>query len=95
MQPITQEFDCVTIFFGDIIGFDELVADCSPTEVSLLQLKIIIKLSLQLIDFMNILYGNLDERFKKFQVYNLPTMGVDDFMVYYLHNILYYLFLVL
>ena len=36
MQPIIQEFDCVTIFFGDIIGFDELVADCSPTEVTLL-----------------------------------------------------------
>ena len=39
MQPIIQEFDCVTIFFGDIIGFDELVADCSPTEVTLFQLR--------------------------------------------------------
>ena len=38
----------------------------------------------QLIDFMNLFHGNLDERFKKFQVYDLPTMGVDDFMVYYL-----------
>ena len=35
----------------------------------------------QLIDFMNLFYGNLEERFKKFQVYNVPTMGMDDFMV--------------
>ena len=41
MQPITQEFDCVTIFYGDIIGFDELVADCSPTEVTLLVIFIL------------------------------------------------------
>ena len=30
---------------------------------------------------MNLFYGNLDERFKKFQVYNVQTMGMDDFMV--------------
>ena len=30
---------------------------------------------------MNMLYGNLEDRFKKYQVYNVPTMGVDDFMV--------------
>ena len=95
LQPITQEFDCVTIFYGDIIGFDELVADCSPTEVTLLfifiqQLKIMI--SFQLIDFMNLLYGNLDERFKKFQVYNLPTMGMDEFMVLtlFIFNVIYF-----
>ena len=33
-----------------------------------------------MIDFMNLFYGNLDERFRKFQVYNVHTMA-DDFMV--------------
>ena len=39
---------------------------------------------MELIDFMNVLYGNLEDRFKKFQVYNVPTMGADDFMVLFL-----------
>ena len=30
---------------------------------------------------MNLLWGNLEELFKKYQVYNVPTMGMDDFMV--------------
>ena len=29
---------------------------------------------------MNLFYGNLDERFAKFDVYNVLTMG-DDFML--------------
>ena len=35
---------------------------------------------IQLIEFMNLFYGSLDERFAKFQVYNVLTMA-DDFMV--------------
>ena len=51
-------------------------------------------ISFQLIDFMNLLYGNLDERFKKFQVYNLPTMGMDEFMVLilFIFNAFYFYF---
>ena len=30
---------------------------------------------------MNLFCGNLEELFKKYQVYNVPTMGMDDFMV--------------
>ena len=37
-------------------------------------------LCFQLIDFMNLFYGNLDARFSKFQVYNVLTM-TDDFML--------------
>ena len=28
-----QNFKCVTIFFGNIVGFDSLAADCNPDEV--------------------------------------------------------------
>ena len=34
----------------------------------------------QLIEFMNLFYTNLDTRFTKFNVYNVLTMA-DDFMV--------------
>ena len=30
---------------------------------------------------MNLFCGNLEGLFKKYQVYNVPTMGMDDFMV--------------
>ena len=30
---------------------------------------------------MNLFCGNLEELFKKYQVYSVPTMGMDDFMV--------------
>ena len=40
----------------------------------------ILFLSTQLIEFMNLFYGNLDARFTKFHVYNVLTMA-DDFMV--------------
>jgi len=32
-QSYIEEFESVTIFYGYILGFSELVADCSPTEV--------------------------------------------------------------
>jgi len=60
-----ENFDCVTIFFGDIVGFNDLTNDCSATE---------------LIDFMNHFYCNLDARLEKFQVYNVHTMK-DEFMI--------------
>ena len=28
-----ESFDCVTIFFGDIVGFNDLTNDCTATEV--------------------------------------------------------------
>ena len=31
---LAENFSCVTIFFGDIIGFNELTSDCSANEVS-------------------------------------------------------------
>ena len=32
-QQTLEEFECVTIFFGEILGFEDIVRDCTPTEV--------------------------------------------------------------
>ncbi|XP_071748838.1 uncharacterized protein [Lepeophtheirus salmonis] len=64
-RVLAENFDCVTVFFGDIIGFNDLTSDCTPSE---------------LIDFMNLFYASLDARIAKFNVYNVHTMG-DEFMV--------------
>ena len=42
--------------------------------------QLISQVLVQLIEFMNLFYTNLDTRFTKFNVYNVLTMA-DDFMV--------------
>ena len=32
-QQTAERFECVTIFFGDIVGFNHLTADCNAVEV--------------------------------------------------------------
>ena len=32
-KQTAERFDCVTIFFGDIVGFNSLTSDCSALEV--------------------------------------------------------------
>ena len=34
IQILAENFDCVSIFFGDIIGFNELTSDCTANEVT-------------------------------------------------------------
>ena len=36
---LAENFSCVTIFFGDIIGFNELTSDCSANEVGFRQAR--------------------------------------------------------
>lgn len=38
-QQTLEEFECVTIFFGEILGFEDIVRDCTPTEVESLSLS--------------------------------------------------------
>ncbi len=35
VQQTLEEFECVTIFFGEILGFEDIVRDCTPTEVKI------------------------------------------------------------
>ena len=30
---LAEQFDCVTIFYGEILGFPALISDCSASEV--------------------------------------------------------------
>ena len=56
----------MTIFFGDVVGFGDLTAHCTPNE---------------LIDFMNLFCASLDTRIAKFNVYNVHTMGEEIMVV--------------
>ena len=76
-----EEYPCVTVFYGDVCGFNDLTKDCTPAEVSYSKIKkSTIFFFPQLMDFMNLFYTNLDARFARFSVYNVLTM-MDDFMV--------------
>ena len=65
LQVLAEKFDNVTILFGDVVGFVEITANCTPNE---------------LIDFMNSFCASLDTRIAKFNVYNVHTMG-EELMV--------------
>ena len=68
----------MTIFFGDIVGFNCLTADCNATEVWRATYKTEVVrsdiFSFKLIEVLNTFYGALDSRLKKFRVYQVQKM---------------------
>lgn len=60
--PVLPEtFDCISIYFSDIVGFTTISARSSPNEV---------------MAFLNDLWLSFDTVIEKFQVYKVDTIGM-------------------
>ena len=69
---MAESFDCVTIFYGEIVGFDKIIAECKADEVGGKKLTIssFPLLIIQVLDFINLFHELLDSHTRKYRVTN-------------------------
>ena len=67
---MAESFDCVTIFYGEIVGFDKIIAECKADEVGgkKLTLSSFPLLIIQVLDFINLFHELLDSHTRKYRV---------------------------
>jgi hypothetical protein len=69
---MAESFDCITILYGEVVGFDELICDCSAKEVDR-RAQSSFNLIWQVFNFVNLFDTMLDTHTQNYKVAAWPV----------------------